>query len=300
MRKLDLDSLEIFKAVADLGGITRAATHLNRVQSNITTRIKNLEQRLEVTLFQRHGGRLTLSNDGEILLAYAERLLALAAEAEAALESGAPRGNLKLGTLESTAASRLPRLLSDYHARYPDVRIALTTGASTALVNRVHRGEVEAAFVAEPYNAGGLSTQLAFTEELVLIAPAAMRRLDYIGHGGHSGNIAHHTIIAFEPGCSYRRILDNFLAASNIVPAQVLELASYHAIVACVAAGSGIAIMPRAVLAAMQAHSQVHVMALPAQFSSAQTHLVWLPGHRSAALDALRAALQQPDAGRAL
>lgn len=282
MRNIDLDSLEIFKTVADLGGITKAAAHLNRVQSNITTRIKNLEERLDVQLFQRHGGRLTLSSEGQTLLSYAERLLHLAAEAEAALKSGTPKGALKLGTLESTAASRLPALLAAYHQRYPDVRIELSTGASTALVNRVHRSEVEAAFVSEPFNRNGLETQVAFVEELVLIAPKEMGGISDIR------DVETQTIIAFETGCSYRRILEDLLTAHNIVPDRVLELASYHAIVACVSAGSGIAIVPRAVLEVVRAESQVHVIALPEKFARTRTHLVWLPGHRSGALDALK------------
>lgn len=123
MRKLDLESLLFFKSVADLGSITQAARQLNRVQSNVTTRVKNLEERLGVKLFLRHGNRLTLSADGERLRGYAERLLRLSAEAESAMLVRAPQGTLKLGTLESTAAARLPPVLSQFHRRYPDVLI---------------------------------------------------------------------------------------------------------------------------------------------------------------------------------
>nr|OAI69955.1 hypothetical protein RSP597_16435 [Ralstonia solanacearum] len=66
MRNIDLDSLQIFKAVVDCGGITKAAAHLNRVQSNITTRVKNLEERLGVALFQRQGGKLVPSAEGRL------------------------------------------------------------------------------------------------------------------------------------------------------------------------------------------------------------------------------------------
>src|SRR4051794_31449929 len=89
---MDLVALQIFKAVAEAGGITRAAARLHRVQSNITTRVKQLEASLGAQLFLRHRRRLELSPEGRTLLAYAERLLALSAEAQAALRSGAPRG----------------------------------------------------------------------------------------------------------------------------------------------------------------------------------------------------------------
>src|SRR5215510_4056433 len=89
MGNIDLVALEIFKAVADHGGITRAAARLHRVQSNVTTRVKQLEARLGTPLFLRRKRRLVLSPEGRVLLAYAERLLDLSSEAESALRDGA-------------------------------------------------------------------------------------------------------------------------------------------------------------------------------------------------------------------
>lgn len=287
MRNIDLDSLHIFKAVVDFGGITKAAVQLNRVQSNITTRVKNLEDRLGVKLFQRQSGKLVLSSEGKLLLAYAERLLLLSSEAEAAIRSGSPQGTLRVGTMESTAAARLPPLLSRYHERYPDVQIELVTGTSGALIGRVHRFEVEAAFVAEPFTATDLETQEAFVEELVLISPKNTPPLKT------PKDLKKRTVIAFATGCSYRRVLEDWLGMSAVVPDRVLELGSYHAIVACVAAGSGIAIVPRSVLGAVRAENDVAVLPLPERVARARTHLVWRSGHASVALDALRKDLRE-------
>src|SRR2546428_10647402 len=90
MRNIDLTALEIFKTVAEQGGITKAATRLHRVQSNVTTRVKQLEERLGTKLFLRQHRRLVLSPDGRRLLAYADRLLHPSFEAEAALPNGIP------------------------------------------------------------------------------------------------------------------------------------------------------------------------------------------------------------------
>lgn len=79
MRNLDLDALQIFKAVADHGGVARAAAHLNRVQSNVSTRLKQLEATLETPLFRRQNRRLVLSEQGRVLLSYADRMLRLSA-----------------------------------------------------------------------------------------------------------------------------------------------------------------------------------------------------------------------------
>lgn len=287
MRNIDLDSLHIFKAVVDFGGITKAASQLNRVQSNITTRVKNLEDRLGVKLFQRQGGKLVLSSEGKLLLAYAERLLRLSSEAEAAIRSGTPQGTLRIGTMESTAAARLPPLLSRYHARFPDVQIELVPGTSGALIGKVHRFEIEAAFVAEPFTATDLEVQEAFIEELVLIAPKDTPAIKT------AKDLRKRTVIAFATGCSYRRILEDWLGMAAIVPDRVLELGSYHAIVACVAAGSGIAIVPRSVLGAVRAENEVTILPLPARVARARTCLVWRAGHQSVALDALQRELKK-------
>ncbi|SCK10084.1 DNA-binding transcriptional regulator, LysR family [Variovorax sp. HW608] len=286
MRNLDLDSLQIFKAVVDSGGVTKAAAQLNRVQSNITTRVRNLEDRLGVKLLERQGAKMAVTAEGRLLLGYAERLLRLACEAESSMRSKTPRGTLRIGALESTAAARLPPLLSNFHERYPDVQIELITGTSSSLISRVQRFDVEAAFVSEPFHAADLDTQVAFPEELMLIAPRGAGSIQV------PEQLQGCTVVAFSTGCSYRRILEDWLAASGIVPSRVLELASYHAIVACVAAGSGIAIMPRTVLQAVRAESLVQALPLPARLARVRTHLVWRRGHQSVTVDALRKELR--------
>ena len=279
---MDLAELKIFKAVAEQGGITKAAAALHRVQSNVTTRVKQLEDRVGAKLFHRQGRRLVLSSEGKVLLAYADRMLRLADEAQAALKGHGPHGLFKLGTLESTAATRLPPVLARYHRGYPAVRLELVTGTSGALVDRVLRGEIEAAFVAEPFTEKNLETQHAFTEELVLITPKGHRRVT------RPQDIDERVVLAFTTGCSYRRRLESWLGRSSIVAERIMEYGSYHAITACVAAGSGIAVVPKSVLRTTGIEGQVAVHTLPAAVANARTMLVWRPGHASAPLAALR------------
>lgn len=279
---MDLVELKIFKAVAEQGGVTRAAAALHRVQSNVTTRVKQLEERVGAKLFHRQGRRLVLSPQGKVLLGYANRLLELSSEAQAAVQGQGLHGVFRLGTLESTAATRLPPVLARFHRAHPAVRLELVTGTSGALVDRVLREDLEAALVAEPFPAKGLETQHAFTEELVLITPK--------GHGRVASprDLGSRIVLGFTTGCSYRRRLEAWLGRSGLVAERVMEYGSYHAIVACVVAGSGIAIVPRSVLRAVGAEAQVEVHALPANVARAKTQLAWRHGHRSPALDALR------------
>ena len=147
---MDFVDLQVFKCVVDEGGIIKAARKLHRVPSSVTTRIQQLETSLGVTLFHRDRQRLHLSPTGELLLAYAERLIQLSDEARAVVSGGMPKGALKLGALESTTASRLPRILADFHRRYPEVRLELTTGTNDDLMTKVADRRLDAAFTAEP------------------------------------------------------------------------------------------------------------------------------------------------------
>jgi len=286
MRNLDLDALQIFKAVADQGGVARAAAHLNRVQSNVSTRLKQLEASLNAPLFRRQNRRLVLSDQGRVLLSYADRLLRLSDEAQAAVRDGAPQGVLRIGTMESTAAARLPPILAAYHAAWPQVGIELVTGTSGALAAKVRNYEIEAAFVAQPFPDEGLAAMDAFDEALALISPLAWGDID------GARDVGDRTVIAFAAGCSYRRILESWLNHEGVAPGRVMEFASYHAIVACVAAGSGVAIVPRSVLAVLGAEHSVRVSALSGPYGQARTQLVWRADDDTPALQALRRQLQ--------
>jgi DNA-binding transcriptional LysR family regulator len=281
MRSIDLDSLEIFRAVVQEGGIVRAASKLNRVQSNVTTRIKQLEDRLGLQLFRRQGRSLVLSPEGELLLSYAQRLFRLAEQAESELRTGKPMGVFRIGSLESTAGSRLAPVLSRYHRLYPGVVVELVTGTTGALVQRVGNFEIEAAFVSEPFTAPGLQALKVFEEELVLITARDVPQVT------RAAQLAGSTLIAFANGCSYRKRLEEWLGAAGVMPARTLEFGSYQAMIACVAAGTGFALVPRSLLLALRAASDVRQHELPARLRRNHTHLVW-NGEPSTALVRLR------------
>ena len=287
MRIIDLDSLEIFRSVVAEGGVIRAADKLHRVQSNITTRIQQLEERLGQKLFHRQGRSLALAPAGHKLLPYAERLLRLADEAESELRSELPLGSFRLGSLESTAGSRLAPVLSRFHRLYPGVVVELATGTTGALLKRVKAFELEAAFVSEPFSAAGLESMAVFDEELVLITARSVATVE------RPGELADATLIAFAQGCSYRRLLEQWLGKGGVSASRSLEFSSYQAMIACVAAGTGFAIVPVSVLKALRATADVRQHALPEAIRRNRTHLVW-QGTPSVALARLVEMLLKP------
>src|SRR5262249_45406941 len=169
-RTMDLADLHIFRSVVQAGGITRAAEKLNRVQSNVTTRVRQLETELGVDLFLREGKRLHLSSAGKLLLDYADRLLDLAEEAREAVHDAKPRGLLRLGTGESTAAMRLPVPMNEYLRRYPEVTLELRTGNTRELAGLALTGELDAALLSEPVPEAPFEKIPIYEEAMVIVA----------------------------------------------------------------------------------------------------------------------------------
>jgi DNA-binding transcriptional LysR family regulator len=280
MRTIDLESLKIFRTVVDEGGVVRAAAKLNRVQSNVTTRIRQLEEHVGARLFRREGRNIRLSAEGHKLLGYAGRLLQLADEAVSEMRTGKPRGVFRLGSLESTAGSRLPPLLSRYHAMFPEVVVELATGTTGALIKRLANFEIEAAFVSEPFYAPHLQARPVFEEQLVVVTSRT------VGELSRPADFRLSTLIAFAHGCSYRKRVEEWLATDGIVPDRVLEFASYQAMIACVAAGTGFAVVPRSVLSDLRSSKGIRQHDLPKKYALNRTHLVW-NGEVSPALNGL-------------
>jgi DNA-binding transcriptional LysR family regulator len=284
MRTIDLESLKVFRTVVDEGGVVRAATKLNRVQSNVTKRIRQLEEDLGTRLFRREGRSIRLSAEGQHLLTYADRLLRLADETVNEMRTGKPKGAFKLGALESTAGSRLAPLLSRYHSLYPDVVVELATGTTGALVTRVMNFELEAAFISEPFTAPGLEARPVFEEQLVLVTSKTS------GQVSGPADLGRSTLIAFAQGCSYRKRIEEWLGSANVMPERTMEFGSYQAMIACVAAGTGFAVIPKSVLETLRATKSVCQHALPKRFSRNRTYIVW-HGDASPSLRSLLALL---------
>jgi DNA-binding transcriptional LysR family regulator len=278
---MDLSDLLIFRSVVQAGGVTRAAEKLRRVQSNVTTRVRQLEDELGVQLFIRNGKRMHLSPPGKLLLDYADRLLELAQEARDAVHDAKPRGLLRLGSMESTASVRLPAPLSEYLRRFPEVTLELRTGNTPTLATAVLAGELDAALVTEPVADAPFDKAPVFEEELVIVAAA-----------GHPPirtprDAQSRTVLAFEPGCPHRQRLEDWFARSGEMPERIIEMSSYHAILGCAVARMGIALMPRSVLATFPELRFLSLHSLPAGLNRTKIVLIWRKGAQSPKISAL-------------
>lgn len=266
---MDFVQLRMFCLVAETGSIVRAAEQLHRVPSNLTTRLRQLEEEIGTDLFIREKQRIRLAPMGHNFLCYAQRILALSDEALNMARDGKPAGNFALGSMESTAATRLPALLAAYHQRFPRVALSLITGTSGEIIDKVREGSLAAALVDGPAPYDDLNGCIAFREELVLItsldhAPVSSAR-----------DTQNDTLFAFRNSCSYRVKLEAWYRDSSSAPHSVMEIQSYHAMMACVAGGAGVAMIPLSVLSQLPEHARVQVHSLPATYRDTATWLMW-------------------------
>lgn len=253
---MDLTELEIFRAVAQEQSVTRAAAVLERAQSNVTTRVKQLEETLGVSLFLRDSKRMVLTPEGQRFLSYANRLLALAEEARQSMQQAVPTGHLRIGSMEAAAASRLPHPLGRFHQQWPDVEIELQTGTTQFLADAVTAHRLDCAIVAhpsadsprsgpQPEFGAGLEGTYLFTEDLVLVVPASHKRVR------RPSDLHVRSLAAFARGCTYRQCALDWLASDADGAhrdIKVMEMSSYHAMLACVTAGAAVAIVPKSLL----------------------------------------------------
>jgi len=267
---MELRQLRMFCAAAESGSFTAAAEKVHCVQSNITMRVKELESELRQPLFVRHKSGITLTSAGQTFLGYAQRILQLTEEGRSALlDSAEPIGTLRLGSMETTAAVRLPTILANYRERYPQVQLSLTTGTTAELIKAVESHRLDGAFVGGFHQNPGLRQEAILNEELVLVSGSKYRSLDEL-----TTEMTQQTVLVFRSGCFYRSSLERWLHQAGLIPGQILELGTLDGILSCAAAGMGVTILPRAVVDRHDSRDRIACHSLPDEFANVATVFV--------------------------
>ncbi|PJG54397.1 LysR family transcriptional regulator [Bradyrhizobium forestalis] len=290
---MELSDLQTFAAVARTGG-TRAAEELNTVQSNVTQRVKALEAEIGTPLFERHSRGMTLTGAGKRLLPYAQKMAALSREALlAARDDGEPKGPLAIGSMETTAAVRLPPLLADFHRRFPAVRLSLRTATTADLVAGVLEGTLDGAFVAGPIAHADLTATSAFREELVLVSARRWASLAELRAGTPESGP---TALVFRTGCTYRQRLEQVFVEFGWPSAARFELGTLDGMIGCVAADMGVTLLPRAIVERSAMHGSVSIHTLSSSHARAETLFIQRSaGHQYSALQGFVACLKKDE-----
>lgn len=283
---MELVALRTFQAVVEEGGILAASRKLNTVQSNVTGRIRKLEEELGAELFFRKGRGLELAPSGRVLLDYARRMLMLERQtASAVRQVGESIGELRIGSMETFAALHLPNALKAVRASHPRLELRVFTDTSVALIEKVLDHKLDCAFVGGPVIHPELNFEELVTEELVQIHAAGTDPVKQ-------------PLILFREGCAYRTRAITWQRQQGHAVADAMEFGTLEGILGCVAVGLGWTLMPRRVIEQSAHAADLVIETVPPDIAMIPTGMISLrDGPTLAALhtlsDGIRASTQR-------
>jgi len=244
--RMTLNQLRIFEAVARHCHFTRAAEELYLSQPSVSVQVRELEKECGLPLLTQQGKRVYLTDEGRLLADYAVRVLALVADAQAAMAEARDlsSGRLHVGASTTVATYVLPRLLGLYKARHPGIAVHLVSGNSEEIQRRLVRNELDFGLVEGATILPDLVAEPYMDDELVpIVAPSDP--LVTAASGAGAGLLMGATFILREPGSGPREVMEAALRAAGVQPLGTMELGSTEAIKRAVAAGLGVSLVSR-------------------------------------------------------
>jgi LysR family transcriptional regulator, cell division regulator len=267
---MNTQDLKIFEAVAANGSFTKAAEVMFTVQSNVTARIKNLEDEFGAELFTRTTRKVQLTSAGETLMQYHKKISHLIDEAKRDIQNaGQIIGSLKVGCIDTTMALKAPEIINLFAEKYPDVELEFKSAMRTALINDVLNYKLDAAFVSAPVNMPELEQIHIKDEQLVILAPAKYTKLTDV-------TTKHPlTIIVFDQGCIFRARLETWLGSKGIIQYKPIVLNSIEGIINFVESGLGISILPAEIISQYYAGRAINTFAMGKNLGTMTTVLIY-------------------------
>ena len=277
--------LRTFRTVAATLSFTRSAELLDYAQSSVSAQIRSLETELGAPLFSRLGRRVALTDAGQRVLAYTDRLQTLEAEVRSGLHrpgdfgSALPPAILRLGAPESVMTHWLPPRLAALRAAWPGVQLEFAPHTDAELYHRVLDGRHDFSLLLQPpVRVATLNVRRLSAQPLVVIAapthPLAGRRKLTPRHLAERAE----TVFLTESGCGYRHLFEQELAREGNYAVQRLEFSSVEAIQRCVAQGLGVGFLPQLAVQDLLDAGRLVTLSWEKRFS-VDLQLVW-PKHK--------------------
>ncbi|WP_346353728.1 LysR family transcriptional regulator [Azotosporobacter soli] len=258
---MEIRQLRIFAVAARRLSFTKAAEELGYVQSNVTAQIRQLEDELDVKLFDRLGRQIYLTAAGRKFEVHVQHLLQQIQEIGDDMKPGQEiRGKVSIGAAESLCVYRLPSLLREYRRRYPQVELHLEVNSCQNFAGMLRDGSIDVAFsLTQLIRLADMKTTVLIKEPMIVVAhpshPLAAK--SFLVPEDLEGQ----AFILTEKTCGYRPLVINMLQEANVTTGPMLEFSSIGAIKECVAIGLGVSVMPR--IAVEQELEQGRLLELP-------------------------------------
>lgn len=241
---MEIRQLKTFINIVKLGNFSHAAQFSGYTQSTVTTHIQLLEKELNTLLFERFGQQITLTEDGQRLYDYAEKIIKLEDDARNALnKSNIPCGPLIIGMPESLCVFRMTPILKEYSSLYPDVELKIKYGTSNDFRILLRKKVMDLALFLEPaINDSDLINTALWPESIVLVTSPAheLAKLDELD----PNMLNDQTLVLVESDSNYRILLEKTLQRENVHLKTVLEVGQIQAIKQLIMHNTGITLLP--------------------------------------------------------
>jgi DNA-binding transcriptional LysR family regulator len=243
---MDLQQLRVFRVAARANGFTHASEQLNLSQSTISQHIKHLEEELGCALFLRVGKRAHVNDAGKLLLQYCDKIFQEIKNAEMAISefSTLQRGTIRLGVGATTLIYLLPKILSRFKKRYPQIELIVVTGSTETLMQSVFMQMIDLAVVMQPIlPPPSIKIVPILREELIACLnashPLAMKDILEVD------DLTSLPFITYLPDTAMQSLLESYFKAMKINPRVIMELENIEAIKSLISAGLGASVLPR-------------------------------------------------------
>ncbi|QEZ88220.1 LysR family transcriptional regulator [Aliarcobacter cibarius] len=258
---MDLNLLKVFVNVANKKSISMAASELKCAQSNVTSRIKQLEKNLGVELFFRVPKGVILTKEGEKLYPQALELIHKIQNCIDSISNNSVEiSSLKIGSTDCNAAVRISPFLLKLHQDFPNMHLELFTGTTKDIYELLLDYKVDIAFISgEPTN-DSLIVLKKFEEEIAILEPQK----------DDSPNVA----LTFKEGCVYDEFLKSYYQQKNIFVEKSLPFGNLETILSCIKVGMGKSLLPMSIVKKMGYDKDIKVTILPKDEAYIPTCLV--------------------------
>ncbi|CAM3580219.1 LysR family transcriptional regulator [Arcobacter aquimarinus] len=257
---MDSNLLRVFVEVAKEQSISKAAANLNFAQSNVTSRIKQLEKSINTILFYRVPKGVILSKEGEKLYPYAIEIVKKIEQANNEMKNINQQEHLIIGSTESNASTRIVPFLLELHNDFPLMSLELITNTTREITKKVLDYKVDIAFITgEPKNEE-LMILNKIDETIVLVEPKNETAAD--------------VFLSFKDGCAYNEFGLNYLKQNFDKEYKNLQFGNYEIILGCVKAGMGISILPLSIVKKLKYEKDLKIQKLPKSIANLPTTIV--------------------------
>ncbi|MFV0563274.1 LysR family transcriptional regulator [Malaciobacter mytili] len=256
---MDSNLLKVFLCVATLKSFSKAALELDCAQSNVTARIKQLEKNIGFNLFHRVSKGVVLTDVAIKLLPLAQEIIQKIQNAEQLLLHMKHSENLKIGSTESNAATRIITLLSKIDNKYPNMKLELTTGPTQEIKELLLDYKIDIGFISGKPLEKEFKILKEYKEKIVLLKSLKKEPAK--------------NILTFKKGCTYRKYLDAYLKQQQL-DYKNIEFGSLETILGCVKMGMGITILPLSFIQRFEHTKDLEIKYLPKEIENIHTYMI--------------------------